>query len=119
MARDKWFQKVNAMRLNLKGRGYLATLYALGDMLYTDEYAMKDVFGDDWRLLTRELEGLGYIKVERDGAKMLVQLVLPKAERRIRNRERQKKRRLSQCGDKTKAGQSANFTPQAGQSGTK
>ena len=54
--RDRWFDRIGAMRRNLEERGFLATLYNWGDVFRMRFELVHEVFGEGWIVVAEELK---------------------------------------------------------------
>ena len=64
--RNNWFMTIGAGRLPLAGRGFLATLEALGDSVTMRQLELDELFGIGWVAVAQELAMGGYIELEFD-----------------------------------------------------
>lgn len=91
--RNNWFMSVGAGRLPLAGRGFLATLEALGDTVTMRQLELDELFGIGWIPVARELAMGGYIELEFDDPFYSMMIHYPNQKRReYRRRWAAKKR---------------------------
>lgn len=89
--RDKWFDRIGAMRLNLEERGFLATLYAWGDEFFMPFDQAPDVFGEGWIVVAEELRRKGYVDMKIEDRRVTMSIHHTDQLRRIRNRRNQQR----------------------------
>ena len=91
--RNNWFMTLGAGRLPLAGRGFLATLEALGDSVTMRQLELDELFGIGWVAVAKELAIGGYIELEFDSPFYSMKIHYPNHKRReYRRRWAAKKR---------------------------
>lgn len=91
--RHNWFMTIGAGRLPLAGRGFLATLEALGDSVTMRGLELDALFGAGWRDVARNLAIQGYIELEYDEPFYAMKIHYPNERRRKYRREWEAKKR--------------------------
>ena len=91
--RDRWFDRIGAMRRNLEERGFLATLYYWGDVFRMRFDLVHEVFGEGWIVVAEELKKCGYIDMEIEDARVTISIHFTDGSRRSKNRINQRKHR--------------------------
>lgn len=91
--RNNWFMTIGAGRLPLAGRGFLATLEALGDSVTMRMFELDALFGVGWLLVARELKMNGYIELKYEDHFYTMKIHYPNDRRRRYKREWESKKR--------------------------
>ena len=91
--RHNWFMTIGAGRLPLAGRGFLATLEALGDSVTMRGLELDALFGAGWRDVARDLAIQGYIELDYDELFYAMKIHYPNERRRKYRREWEAKKR--------------------------
>lgn len=91
--RNNWFMAIGAGRLPLAGRGFLATLEALGDSVTMRGLELDALFGVGWREIARDLATHGYIELAYDEPFYAMKIHYPNERRRKYRREWEARKR--------------------------